>query len=396
MSATSRASLFIMGLAAFMVSADARVIDPLLKIIAENFHSEVAKASIVISAYTLPYGLFQLFYGPLGDRIGKLRVMAITLALFAFGTAACALAPNLPVLFLLRFLTGVVAASIIPLSLGYIGDKFPYETRQVALGRFMSALMFGQIMSSSLGGIFGQYIGWSGIFLVFGVVALLVSIGLGREAKRFPEEQKSDRRFGKETLIPYRNLLTEPAARLVLIAVLIEGFFVFGGMAYLGASLRDRFHLRYDVIGLMLAAYGVGGLIYSVSVKKLVKSIGEMGILLLGGVLLSGSYIAIALITDWRLFIPFNMLLGMGFYTMHSTLQTKATEMAPKARGTAVSLFAFSLYMGQATGAPAIGRIVATQGYAMAFEVAGIGLLLLALWARYQFPKLKQEAPKPA
>src|SRR5437763_1633451 len=105
-----------------------------------------AAAAILISSYALPYGLFQLLYGPIGDRIGKLRVMAACLALFSFGTFACAFVPTIPVFALLRFATGVVAAAVIPMSLGYIGDKFPYQDRQAALGRFMSALMIGQIV----------------------------------------------------------------------------------------------------------------------------------------------------------------------------------------------------------------------------------------------------------
>ncbi len=82
------------------------------------------------------------------------------------------------------------------MSLGYIGDKFPYETRQIALGRFMSALMMGQIAGSTLGGIFGQYLGWRYIFIVFGIVSLVVSALLAREGRRFPEQRKADRRFG--------------------------------------------------------------------------------------------------------------------------------------------------------------------------------------------------------
>src|SRR5262245_23125290 len=70
---TERASLLVLGMAAFMVQADARVIDPLLHVVATDFHTTPPNAAIVISAYALPYGLFQLFYGPLGDRIGKLR-----------------------------------------------------------------------------------------------------------------------------------------------------------------------------------------------------------------------------------------------------------------------------------------------------------------------------------
>src|SRR6476660_6402340 len=198
--ARDRASLLLLGIAAFLVQADARVIDPLLHVVAKEFSTTPASAAIVISSYALPYGLFQLFYGPLGDRIGKLRVMAACLTLFAFGTFACAFVPSLAVFAILRFLTGVVAAAIIPMSLGYMGDKFPYETRQIALGRFMSALMMGQIMGSTLGGIFGQFLGWRNIFLVFGIAALAVSVLLAREGRRFPEERKPARQVGLSVL----------------------------------------------------------------------------------------------------------------------------------------------------------------------------------------------------
>src|SRR5262245_52635950 len=178
---TERASLLVLGMAAFMVQADARVIDPLLHVVATDFQTTPPNAAIVISAYALPYGLFQLFYGPLGDRIVQLRVMARILALFAFGAVACACVPHLRVFAVLRFLTGVAPAAVVPMSLGYMGDKFPYETRQIALGRVMSALMMGQIMGSVLGGIFGEYLGWRNIFILFGIAAFAVSLLLARE-----------------------------------------------------------------------------------------------------------------------------------------------------------------------------------------------------------------------
>src|SRR6476660_2548593 len=98
-----RASLFVLGMAAFMVQADARVIDPLLHVISRDFHTTPPAAAVVISAYALPYGLFQLLYGPVGDRVGKIRVMAACLAVFSFGTFACAFVPSIPVFATLRF-----------------------------------------------------------------------------------------------------------------------------------------------------------------------------------------------------------------------------------------------------------------------------------------------------
>jgi hypothetical protein len=241
-----RASLLVMGLAAFMVQADARVIDPLLHVVAHDFHTTPPAAAIVISSYALPYGLFQLLYGPIGDRVGKLRVMAACLALFSIGTFGCAFVPDIPVFAVLRFLTGVVAAAVIPMSLGYIGDKFPYEGRQIALGRFMSALMLGQIVGSTVGGLFGQYLGWRNVFIALGVAAFAVSILLAREGRRFPETPGVSRRPG------YLTLLKLPGSPLVLGTVMVEGLFVFGGLAYLASSLTDRFDINYAYAGLMV------------------------------------------------------------------------------------------------------------------------------------------------
>jgi predicted MFS family arabinose efflux permease len=418
----------VLGMAAFMVQADARVIDPLLHVIARDFHTTPPSAAIVISSYALPYGLFQLFYGPLGDRIGKLRVMAACLALFAVGTFACAFVPNLPVFAILRFLTGVAAAAVVPMSLGYIGDKFPYEGRQIALGRFMSALMMGQIAGSTLGGIFGEYLGWRDIFILFGVVSLAVSALIAREGQRFSEPRKTDRRFGLPILaVPlggsvifvgmlgvlsievsraveglgvclliyalitqYGGMLKRPNAPLVLVTVLLEGLFVFGGLSYLASSLTDRFNINYAYAGLMVAGFGVGGLIYSISVKKLVGKIGELGILLLGGTLLGVGFVLIGLMPVWQWFIPLVILVGMGYYTMHGTLQTRATELAPEARGTAISLFAFAFFMGQATGPLLLGSILKSNGYGPAFITAGIGLFAVAAISSRLFARSKR------
>ena len=183
---TPRISLLVLGAVSFMVMADMKAIDPLLRIIADEFGSTVGNTAAIVSAYTIPYGLFQLVYGPLGDRIGKLNVMTRAIVLFAIGTILCGLAPTLPSLILLRFLTGMVAAAIIPLSLAYLGDSFPYAERQTAIGRYLSALMLGQIMSSTLGGIFGEYLSWREIFWVLGVASLGVAIVLWRAVQKIP------------------------------------------------------------------------------------------------------------------------------------------------------------------------------------------------------------------
>ena len=186
------------------------------------------------------------------------------------------------------------------------------------------------------------------------------------------------------------QLITKPAARLVITAVFIEGFCLFGGFAYIGAFIRDTYQLPYITIGLLLSGFGMGGLLYSISVKWLVQRLGEKWLVRVGGLLAGTCYLSITILPTWILFIPVIILIGLGYNMMHSTLQTQATELSPESRGTAVSLFAFSLFMGQGIGAAVLGRIVDNAGYIPCFIVCSIAVASLAVWFSSQMRYLKQ------
>ena len=102
------------------------------------------------------------------------------------------------------------------------------------------------------------------------------------------------------------------------------------------------------------------------------------------------AFVSIGLMPSWHWFIPLVILLGMGYYTMHGTLQTRATELAPEARGTAISLFAFFFFMGQATGPQLLGSILKSNGYGPTFITAGAGLFTVALISRQMFARSRR------
>lgn len=374
----------VLGALGFLVVADARVIDPLLPVIADAFDTSIAAAGLAISAYTLPYGLFQLVYGPLGDRIGKLRIMSVAILLFAVGTAVCAAATSLSILILLRFLTGVAAAALIPLTLAYIGDTVPYSERQAALGRYLSAIALGQILGASLGATVADVLSWRLIFLAYGLSALVVGLYFGRVARGQPvpppQAVEPGPRTFKRYARPYLNVVREPAARIVLTTVMLEGTCFFGGFVYVGAMLRARYDLPFAAIGLILAGFGIGGLIYSRLVGRILPRLGERRLVLLGGSLMIAAYLSIALTPAWQPIPLLVIITGVGFYMLHSTLQTKATELAPGARGTAVALFAFFLFLGQSLGALIFGQLVTRAGYTPALALSAVLVSLIALF----------------
>ena len=91
------------------------------------------------------------------------------------------------------------------------------------------------------------------------------------------------------------------------------------------------------------------------------------------------AFATMVLTPSWHFVPPACLIAGFGFYALHNTLQTNATQMAPKARGTAVALFACSLFFGQSIGILGAAWIVDRFTTPVVFIVSGAGLLLLSL-----------------
>jgi len=379
-------AFFALATAAFISGANLRLFDALLPNIAEDFAVAPTVASIVVTAFTLAYGLFQIVHGPLGDRVGRLRTVAIAMSIACLGSLGSALAPGLPELTLLRFITGIGAAGIIPVSIAWIGDQTTYENRQATLGRFIGFILTGQILGPALGGALAEWLSWREVFYVMTFAFLVVSIALFRLDYRDRKHaansgtKATEARPKQNIFRTYAEILRVPWVRIVLLTVFVEGTLFYGTFAYTGAWLKERFDLSYLMIGAMLAGFGLGGVIYSVMVRWLLRQLGEPAFVIGGALVLLVFYLCLPFSPAWPLVGPLCVIGGFGFYMLHNTLQTKATEMYPSARGTAISAFALSLFCGQAIGVALFGRAIAYFGYAPTFVATGLTLMLLAVW----------------
>ncbi len=379
---TMNPAFVALAVAAFVSGANLRLFDALLPTIAEDFAVAPTVASVVVTAFTLAYGLFQIVHGPLGDRVGRLRTVAIAMTIACLGSLGSAMAPTLPQLTVLRFITGIGAAGIIPVSIAWLADHTPYENRQATLGRFIGFILMGQILGPALGGALAEWLSWRDVFYVFTVVFLIVSIVLFRAdftSRETPATDSDSPPPHANILRTYLEILRDPWVRTVLLTVAVEGILFYGAFAYTGAWLKEKFDLSYLLIGAMLAGLGLGGVLYSLLVKWLLKRLHETGFVITGASILLLFYLALPLSPTWHVVGPLCVFGGFGFYMLHNTLQTKATEMWPAARGTAISAFALSLFCGQALGVALFGRAIAAFGYDWTFVATGIALLLLGI-----------------
>ena len=345
--------------------------------LAADFGTSVSAASVIVSGFALAYAASVLLQGPLGDRFGKLRVVTIGAALAGAASIGCAFAWDVGSLASLRFVTAVCASAPVALGMAYIGDVVPLGERQATVARFIAGSLLGQTLGPLFGGVFTDWAGWRVSFAALGAIFLLAAIVLFvRTRADWPAPLPG--RFNP--LAVHRSLLARVPVRWLVAVGVMETFFFFGAYVFLGAYLRVRFEVSYTTIGLILAGYGLGGLLYSSLVRWFIRTLGERGLVVAGGVLGLVFFAAFVVMADWRAAIACTIVLGVAFYLIHNTVQTRATEVAPDARGAAVALYASAWASGQALGVGAMGIAVAYIGYASAIVIFAIGFAALGLW----------------
>lgn len=381
-----REAITLLGLAGFNAGISHRCVEPMLPKLADEFGASVSAASFVMTTYAFAYAGSLLLQGPLGDRFGKLRIVTLGMALAALASIGCALSWDLGSLAAMRFATGMFASASVALGMAYIGDVVPMAERQATIASFISGSLLGQTVGPLVGGALTDWVGWRLSFALLGVVfAIVAAVLLVRTRAAWPAPARGPMR----PLAVYRTLLARAPMRWLVASGIAETFFYFGAFAFLGAFLKLKFDLSFTTIGLILTGYGIGGLAYTSSARLLIRTLGERGLVCVGGLLGGASFIAFVLVPHWGLTVACAVGIGVAFYMMHNTIQTKATEVAPEARGSAVALYATGFALGQALGVAAVGLAVAAVGYAPAIMACGVGFGLLGVWLRANMERFR-------
>jgi predicted MFS family arabinose efflux permease len=174
-------------------------------------------------------------------------------------------------------------------------------------------------------------------------------------------------------------VLHEPWARTVVLSVFLEGAFVLGAFAFFATHMHRTLDISLTLAASAAMLFGMGGLVFAFSARHLLSRIGEIGLISLGGTIVMAMMITVALAPNLTVVAAACFTMGIGFYMLHSTLQTNATQMAPERRGAAVAAFALSYFLGQAIGVAAAGQALSALGSTGMIGVAACGVFVTSL-----------------
>jgi predicted MFS family arabinose efflux permease len=390
-------AIFLLSLAGFASQAMVRVSDSLLPQIAADLAVTVGAASIVVTAYGLAHGTVQLFGGEIGDRFGKYHSVAGLSAIAALATFLCGLALSLPELVVYRLLCGLAAGCVIPLAMAYIGDVVAYEQRQQVLGRYLTGQISGLLFGQVAGGVLGDLFGWRNVFAILAGIFAVVAAALFAELLFNPATRASSPRAKRRggLIAEYRVVLGTHWSRFIVICVFFEAALLYAVLSFIGADLHLRFGLSFTLVGLVVGCFAIGGLLYTFAVRILVNRLGQIGLVTVGGALVSAGFLTLSFQPVWWLAPLATTLIGLGFYMVHNTFQTNATQMSPQARATALAIFSSAIYMGITAGVAAAAPIVDRFTAVPVFLLSAIGFpLICAIFARGLARRRRADAAK--
>lgn len=161
--ATQR-SILLLSLGTFASMAAQRICDAMLPELSRVFDVGLAQAAQVVSIFAITYGISQLFYGPLGDRLGKFRVITYAALFGCVASLVAVFSHSLDMLLFARVLMALGAAALIPLAMAWVGDTVPASQLQEMLTRTGLGSTMGIVGGQLAGGLLTDMLGWRWAF----------------------------------------------------------------------------------------------------------------------------------------------------------------------------------------------------------------------------------------
>jgi len=197
-------------LASSMAFIDGTVVNVALPALQINLNATAVDVQWVIESYALLLSALLLVGGSLGDHYGRRRIFLLGIAIFAVASGICGVAANIHQLIAARAFQGFGAALLVPGSLAIISNSFSEQERGRAIGTWSGFSAITTAIGPVLGGWLIEHVSWRAVFFINLPLALAV------------------------VLISLRHI----------------------------AEKSDKESTRVDWLGAVLAAFGLGALVY--------------------------------------------------------------------------------------------------------------------------------------
>lgn len=373
--------LVLAGLSALVVLAT-DVYLPVLPQLGADLGTSDAAAAATLSASLLGVALAQVVVGPISDATGRRRPLLLGLAAYAVTHLLCALAPNLPVLLGLRFLSGIATAAVMVVARAVVADVYPGREAARAFATLGAVFGIVPVIAPVLGGLLAHVMSWRGMFLVLaGIGLVLVPV----TSRLVPESLPPGRRIPPHVGAVVKDLaevLTHRRFLAYAVAMAAAGAMLFG---YIGASsfvLQNHFGLSPQGYSYVFALNSLGFFGVSWLARSLVVRTGPNRLLLVGqvGAVVAAGVVALGVATVLLPVVVAGLFLMMCSFGLVMPMATAiGMHEAPGRAGSAAGVLGISQFLVGAVATPLAGLGGSPWSMAAVIGVAAVLGLVLRL-----------------
>ena len=366
------------GTVGFLSFWDRFGLPPMMVVLAHQTGLSLAQVAQLFAVYTLMYAVGQPLWGMLSDRFGRVRVLRVALTGALVGALASTASPAHEWLLLTRGFTGLMVGCLYPTMLTTIGDTRQGAERVRSLSSLQMWSALGNTGTTLVTGTLAALVDWRLAFAVTALGAVAVLWGL----RGIPTPPRAP--GGMVLLDAVRGW-----PLVVYLLAMVEGTVLLGALSYVVPAMQ-HLGIGVSLAGLLAATYGLGIIGGSMAMRRVAHVLPRTRAMLIGGALLATGF---GLASAWGSVAALSLtalLIGLANAVLHVSLQGWATEVAPRARATSVSLFAGSLFLGSSLAVFATADLADAGRFGLVFAVAlavSVALTLAAatlheLWRR--------------
>jgi len=307
--------------------------------VADGLGASFGQVAAAITAYMVPFAVLQLISGTIAERLGPRRVVRTGYVGFGLAALACAFAPDIWTFLLARAAMGASNAFLSPILLAALSEVVAPQVLGRTVGTFAAAQTAGLMLAPLLGGLLGE-ISWRLAFVLVAVVAVVLAV---------PRQTlgAGERSAGTNGRASFRSLLNRWIALLATQAMLgYLGFTAIGFVLVLVGA--EEFNLGSGARGLLIAGYGIGGILLGRYAGSVVDRAGRPATALAGTIACTAGVLGLVIAPSPSSLALVFFGVGCASAFVWAGLNTIAVESFPENRAGATSAYSAFKFAGVA------------------------------------------------
>jgi len=353
---------------------------PLLPMIRNEFFLDYTQSGLVISAFSLAYGIGQLPAGWLSDRIGSRVLLTIGISGVAVAGLLVGISENYAMILVFLALMGLLGGGYHPAAPPIISSLVDQKNRGQALGLHMIGGSASYFIAPIIATVIAVRWGWRGSFICLALPTIafgfVLYVLLSRH-ERVHTGERGSRGVGGGA--PAEIVSLRPLISFIVLSTFTGAVFI-SIISFIPLYVVDKLHVAEETAGALLGIIYSAGLWVGPLAGYLSDRLGRVPMMVticfVGGPV---TYLIHLAPYGWGLFA---LLLAIGiimYVRMPVTESFIVGQTTPSNRSTILGIYYFGAMEGGGVLTPVMGYLIDRLGFSSSFLIAAISLIVVTL-----------------